>query len=187
MKKLIFFTVVLCIGTALWGEENPDRVGIPQPIAIEPPVKEVFVPKDPMIAGLLSVQLPGLGQIYCRRYLRGLTYLTSEIGCFVLAGTMAGLETQIYSWDAWNEETSEKRKLTQKVTISKWDELSGLERAGIVGLIFGGVGLHIWNVIDAYNLAQEHNQRLGWLDNIDVKLGFKESDPLLELAVFKKF
>lgn len=172
-------------GSTLLGEEPNTLQKALEP---SPPIKAIFVPKDPLIAGLLSVEFPGLGQIYCRRYLRGITFLSSEIGCFVLAGAMAGLETQIYSWDATNAETEEKRELTQKVTISKWDELSGLERAGVEGLVLGGICLHIWNVIDAYNIAQEHNQRLGWLDNIDVKLGFlKENDPLLELTLSRKF
>ena len=47
--------------------------------------------------------------------------------------------------------------------------------------------MYVWNVMDAYNLAQEHNQRFGWLNNVDVKLGFQENNPSLELALFKKF
>jgi TM2 domain-containing membrane protein YozV len=61
-----------------------------------------IVPKDPLIAGLLSAQCPGLGQIYCRKYLRGIAFLTTEIGCFVLSAALAGTESVEYSWNAVN-------------------------------------------------------------------------------------
>ena len=144
-KKFIFLSLVLCIGTIVCGEEKPaglpdnGAIGVPVvtiPTAVRP-IKGVFIPKDPMIAGLLSVELPGLGQVYCRRYLRGITFFSSEIGCFVLAGTIIGFETKTYSWPATNETTGEKQ-LTQNVTISKWDDLSGVGRGAAVGLILGG-------------------------------------------------
>lgn len=190
MRKIILFAVGMFMGSFLFGQERGEMRDERWEIR-ELGKEEFIVPKDPLIAGLLSVQYPGLGQIYCRRYLRGITYFASEIGCFLLATTMAGIETKEYSWRAIHkdEETGEvdTLDLTQRETIWKWDELSGLERTGVVGLILGGIGLHIWNVIDAYHLAQEHNQRLGWLNNIDVKLGFKDNDLSLELAVLKKF
>ena len=207
MRKIVFLIVANILSSSLlFGNETlQDRcndvivslpsergtTGINSPLTIaglEVMEKEgLVVPKDPLIAGLLSVQLPGLGQIYCRHYLRGITYLAGEIGCYILAAELVGLETHQYAWTARNEETGEERKLTQEITINKWNDLSGLERTGVVSLIIGGIGLHIWNVIDAYHLAQEHNIRLGWVENIDVQLGFKDSTPSLKFAVSKKF
>jgi TM2 domain-containing membrane protein YozV len=147
-----------------------------------------IVPKDPLIAGLLSAQCPGLGQIYCRKYLRGVGFLATEIGCFVLSAAVAGTESVEYSWDAVNEETGEERKITTKETISKWDELEGFERAAVKGLILAGVGMHIWGVIDAYHTAQTHNrQLLGWAKNVDVELGFKDNSPSLKVVATKSF
>ena len=200
MKKFVLLAVAgIFLGSVVLGNETPSKEAslsekgitattLPQEnlfVAIEK--RGIIVPKDPLIAGLLSVQCPGLGQIYCRRYLRGITYFASEIGCFILSAKLAGVETCQYAWMAENEDTGEKRKLTQEISISKWDDLSGFERAGVVGLIFGGIGLHIWNVIDAYHLAKEHNIRLGWVENIDVQLGFKDNAPSIKLAVSKNF
>ncbi len=200
MKKFVLLAVAgMFLGSAVFGNETPSKevsssekgitaTILPQEnlfVAIEK--RGIIIPKDPLIAGLLSVQCPGLGQIYCRRYLRGITYFAGEIGCFILSAKLVGLEARTYTWTAINEETGEDRTLTQEVNISKWDDLSGFERAGVVGLIFGGVGLHIWNVIDAYYLAQEHNLRLGWIENIDVQLGFKDNAPSIKLAVSTNF
>lgn len=165
---------------------NPDLEKTIKTEAISLEKKSIFIPKDPLIAGLLSAEFPGLGQIYCRRYLRGVTFVASELGCVILGCAIAGVETKQYSWTAVNEEGKEK-ELTKKETISKWDDLSGLERAGVVGLFLGGVGLHIWNVIDAYNLAQEHNQKLSWIRDVDLQIGLKDDAPFLKLATSKKF
>jgi hypothetical protein len=150
--------------------------------------KEPVIPKDPMIAGLLSVQCPGLGQIYCRQYLRGTAYLVSEIGCFVTAATLAGVEIREYSWAAINEGSSRERTLTTREIVDEWDDLSGLSRAGVVGFVLAGVALHVWNVIDAYDLAEDHNQQvLCWIRDIDVRLRFEEKELLVKVALSKKF
>ncbi len=203
MKKIILFTLLsVLLGNITFGSDisreksSSLEKGITATILPQEKFLDIgndlgkggiIIPKDPLIAGLLSVQCPGLGQIYCRNYLRGVTYFAGEIGCFVLAAKLAGVETRQYIWSAINEETEEERTLTQEVTINKWDDLSGFERAGVTGLILGGIGLHVWNVIDAYNLAHEHNMRLGWIDNIDVQLGFKDSTPSVKFAVSTNF
>ena len=142
--------------------------------------------KDPLIAGLLSVQFPGLGQIYCQKYLRGLSYLSCEIGCFITAAAIAGYEVKEYKYIV-EDIAGNKFELTVNEEITKWDTLSGIEKTAVVSLIIGGIGLHIWNVMDAYHLAQRHNQRLGWIRNIDVQLGFEDETPTLKVAVSKKF
>lgn len=193
MKKLILLGILGLLASNLLLAENTAPVTNPEMEktlqaglgSVEK--KALIIPKDPLIAGLLSVEFPGLGQIYCRRYLRGMAFLSSEIGCFVLATALLGVETKEYSWKAVNEETSEIRELIQKVQINKWDDLSGLERAGVVGLFMGGIGLHIWNVIDAYNVAQDHNQKLCWIRDVDLQIGLKDEGPFLKLQTKKKF
>ena len=184
MSKKIMFLVA--IGTIFWGSViSGNDISVD---AVKPEKKAgVIVPKDPLIAGLLSTQCPGLGQIYCRRYLRAVAYLVGEMGCFVLASAIAGAETKEYSYTVTDEDGKE-HKLTRKETIDKWDELGGGERAGAVGLMLAGVGIYIWNVIDAYNLAHKYNEeRLGWIRDVDVQLGFKDNGPSLKLAVSNKF
>ncbi|MFA5032016.1 MAG: hypothetical protein WC614_03250 [bacterium] len=192
MKRKLFFMMVSVFFTGmLFGQENSSTLS-PE---IEKTIKKeisymdrnpLFIPKDPLVAGLFSITCPGLGQIYCQKYLRGVTYFASEMGCFILASTLAGTKNVEYTWTA-TDENGEEKELTTTETINKWDELSGLERAGVVGLIMGGVGIHIWNIRDAYNLAQEHNQRLSWIGNVDLQLGFKNDNPGLKLETSKTF
>ncbi|MDD5530842.1 MAG: hypothetical protein PHX21_12565 [bacterium] len=190
-RKLFFMMVSIFVTGLLFGQENSSTVS-PE---IEKTIKKeinymdrspLFIPKDPLVAGLFSITCPGLGQIYCQRPMRGVTYFASEMGCFILASALAGTKNVEYTWTA-TDENGEEKELTTTETINKWDELSGLERAGVVGLIMGGVGIHIWNIMDAYHLAQDHNQRLSWLGNVDLQLGFKNDNPGLKLETSKTF
>ncbi|MBI4722238.1 MAG: hypothetical protein HY769_04460 [Candidatus Stahlbacteria bacterium] len=136
-----------------------------------------IIPKDPLIAGLMSILSPGLGQIYCQKYVRGVAFLGGEIGCFVLASTIAGVRNKEYTYIV-TDEAGIDHKLTRSETISNWADLTELEKGCVVGLILSGVGVHIWNIIDAYYLAQKHNrEHLGWLMNIDMQLGYGTSRP----------
>ena len=147
-----------------------------------------IIPKDPLIAGLMSILSPGLGQIYCQNYIRGLAFIGGEIGCFVLASKIAGVRIKEYTYMVVTDEDGREHKLTQKETISNWDDLAGVEKAGVVGLILSGIGVHIWNVIDAYYLAQKHNrEQLGWLMKMDMQLGYRDNNHSIGIAVATSF
>jgi hypothetical protein len=181
-RRTVFLAGAIFLGAVVSADEMMIEKGF------ELQRKAPVIPKDPMIAGLLSVQCPGLGQIYCRQYLRGTAYLVSEIGCFVTAAALAGVEVRGYSWAAINEESSEERTLATREMVSEWDDLSGLSRAGVVGFALTGVALHVWNALDAYHLAQDHNQQmLCWIRDIDVQLRFEEKELLVKVALSKKF
>jgi hypothetical protein len=191
MKKGIFLIMSIFFAGLLFGQETSSNVSPEIEKNIKKEISSIgrnpfFIPKDPLVAGLFSITCPGLGQIYCQKYLRGTIFFASEMGCFILASTLAGTKNVEYTWTATNEDGEEK-ELTKTETINKWDELSGLERAGVVGLIMGGIGIHIWNIMDAYHIAQEHNQRLSWIGNVDLQLGFKNDNPGLKLETSKTF
>ncbi|MBI4723227.1 MAG: hypothetical protein HY769_09605 [Candidatus Stahlbacteria bacterium] len=154
------------------------------PTKVEQPI---IVPKDPIIAGLLSAQYTGLGQIYCRKYVRGITFFMSELGSFALASAIAGMGIKEYSYMVIDN-NGEEHRLTRYEIISKWDELSGISKTGVVSLVITGIGIHIWNVIDAYQIAYMYSwDRLSWIRAIDIQISYKYDSPLLKVAVSKDF
>jgi TM2 domain-containing membrane protein YozV len=96
--------------------------------------REIMVAKDPLLAAILSTDMPGLGQFYCREYLKAFGFALGVLVCGTTAYLIAG----------------EK----------KWDDLEDGERAAFVGSVLIGIGIYIWNVVDAYRSADRFNFRL---------------------------
>ncbi len=94
--------------------------------------REVMIPKDPFLGGALSLVLPGTGQAYCGKWLKGVGFLAGALVCYGMSGSIG--ENEDLKEDA--------RKLG-----------SGL-------FALAGIAIHAWSVIDGVNTANVHNRRL---------------------------
>jgi len=95
--------------------------------------REIMIPKDPFLGGALSLVLPGTGQAYCGKWLKGAGFLLGTFLCYSFAGAA----------------TNEESKLSE--------DAKGPVGGGFLLL---GLGLHAWSVIDGVNTANAHNRRL---------------------------
>lgn len=137
------------------GEEpSGDEIQISQsgPIVVEKTSKEILIPKDPVIGAFLSFSIPGLGQVYAKKYLRGAFFFGTEAACFIAAGAlvniMGGYEYEIDDTD--NE--------THLLEGSDFETLSDGAKAAVISTVVLGVALHIWNTVDAYHQAEKYNR-----------------------------
>jgi hypothetical protein len=90
----------------------------------------VGAPKKPMVAGFLSAIVPGLGQLYCRAWGKGVAFLLAGLG----ADSVFGVTTGMFEW-------LRSRVFPQPVGLF------------IVGsLLLSGVA--IWSILDATRTAK---------------------------------
>lgn len=128
------------------------------------------LPKDPVIAMYLSATVPGLGQIYTGDKKRGFLFMASIIGAFGAAYASyepAQLHLADYDQTAFGGNSD---GLISTTEAKNWDDrkfedtaLDRLSTGRKVGLATGaavGVGLYIWNVLDARTRAHGHNRQL---------------------------
>jgi|GEM_PF-1443709 len=159
MKHTILLTVVilLFIVSAGWAQDNNDDTGITDKPEVRTIVKtKVIVAKDPTLAGLLSAQFPGVGQMYCRKWLKGGIFL---LGTAALYGTANEFSTRA------NADTLTQDERDKNAAVA-------------AGFFIGGLAVHVWNVIDAIKTAERYNKQK--IDQhtvrdklfFDVKLGF---------------
>jgi TM2 domain-containing membrane protein YozV len=127
--------------------------------------------KDPLIAGYLSATLPGLGQFYAGHKKRGILFLTSIVGAFGSAYafyepaelTLADYDDASFggNGDGLLSTTEVRNWEDHKFEDDAIDRLSDGRKAGLVISAVTGLGLYIWNVLDAPKQARDHNRQLG--------------------------
>jgi hypothetical protein len=100
--------------------------------------REIIIPKDPILAGLLSAQLPGVGQMYCGQWIKGGFFLLSSVSLYGFA-------------NEFNEKANDE-------TLSE-EERKDNENIATV-LVLSGLLVHAWNIFDAYKTAGVYNRRL---------------------------
>ena len=109
-------------------------------------------------ASLLSATMPGLGQAYADNYIKATLFLTAEIGVFALASyniarALHYRNHHLFSTGFYDERTS---------TFLDRDQVrSRMADHGIRGTLFliTGIGLHVWNIVDASHTAEDYNNR----------------------------
>ncbi len=101
--------------------------------------------KDPILASSISWYIPGGGQFYSGNFKKGMFFLTTETALFI---TTLGLVTN-YSYDIGNGFLVDaKTDVTLKDKQLAW---------GLGGLL---LGLHIYNIVDAYKTAKNYNDKI---------------------------
>jgi len=105
-------------------------------------VKQFGDPYNPVLAGVASYFIPGLGQMICDEDSRGLAFLGGYVGCFAL---MTWGYTEMYVSIVDNLENS-----TYTPSTMKGSEKMAL---GVAGML--GIGL--WSIVDAVHVAKVNN------------------------------
>lgn len=101
-----------------------------------------YVPrKDPAVACLLSVAVPGLGQIYNGQIGKGILFMAGTLGTLTLAAATCGHSYYDYYSNSYYNSNNN----------------NGIAAASLVAMI----GIYIWNIIDAPVSANKINRENG--------------------------
>jgi hypothetical protein len=130
----------------------------------------IEIPKDPLVAMYLSATLPGLGQIYAGKKIRGFVFMASVIGAFATAYASyepALLELSDYDKAAFGGNadglisTGEAQNWQEsKYQDTAFDTLSDGRKAGVITGAIAGATMYLWNIFDARAQAHDHNRAL---------------------------
>ena len=118
-----------------------------------------YPPKTARTAILLSATLPGLGQTYSGRPVRGLTFLAAGLGLIAAAGFNIDravhyndlsdrFNTGFYDPHDDNFLTADQMRVKAR----------GHAQFGVLFLA-SGIGVYIWNIFDAAKTVNEYNER----------------------------
>lgn len=106
----------------------------------------------------LSTFMPGLGQAYAGNYMKATLFLSSELGTFALAGyniarALHYNKQNVFETGFLDARTGEFLTYEQGRT-RMWNHtlFSGV-------FLATGIGLHIWNMLDAPKTAEAYNSR----------------------------
>jgi TM2 domain-containing membrane protein YozV len=131
---------------------------------------EIELYKDPLVATYLSATLPGLGQFYAGHKKRGVLFLASIVGAFGSAYafyeparlTLADYDDASFggNGDGLLSTTEVQNWEDHKFEDDALDRLSDGRKAGLLISAAVGLGLYVWNVIDAPKQANAHNRQL---------------------------
>ena len=106
----------------------------------------------------LSTLMPGLGQAYAGNYMKATLFLSSELGAFALAGyniarALHYNKQNVFETGFLDARTGEFLTYDQGRT-RMWNHtfFSGV-------FLATGIGLHIWNILDAPKTAEAYNSR----------------------------
>ncbi len=113
---------------------------------INPIFCDVLEKKDPFLAGVLSWYMPGLGQFYAGKYLKGSIFWIVENTLFMSAVlTVADMNFSVNKDIGFQFNIQPKESLTKKQTT-----------IGISLFISYGI-FHIYNVVDAVRTVKKRN------------------------------
>ena len=123
------------------------------------PHAERYYPElDVKRAARLSTFMPGLGQAYASNYMKATLFLSAELGNFALAGyniarALHYNKQNVFETGFLDARTGEFLTYEQGQT-RMWNHtfLSGV-------FLATGIGLHIWNILDAPKTAEAYNNR----------------------------
>ncbi len=106
----------------------------------------------------LSTLMPGLGQAYAGNYIKATLFLSSELGAFALAGyniarALHYKERNVFETGFLDARTGEFL-IHEQGRTRMWNHtfFSGV-------FLATGIGLHIWNILDAPKTAEAYNRR----------------------------
>jgi len=134
--------------------------------------------KDPNLAVILSVGLPGVGQYYVGEWQKGVAFLGGVAASLVAVG-LAGdnLSLTVEDYDKLERggnndgvvDVDEFRQW-EKDPRRDFNDLSTARKAIIFGGLGTALGLYVWNIVDAHSSAIEYNRRL-YAELTGVRLG----------------
>ena len=192
MKKyliLLLFTFLTIVSTQMEvlsvEHQTPDKKQISKPQVprvkqdtkakpmyplFRPHSKQYYPERSSLKASLLSASMPGLGQAYADNYLKATLFLTAEIGVFSLAGYNIARALHYRNHDSFGTGFYDERTGN---FLNKDQVRSRMADHGIRGSLFliTGIGLHVWNILDASKTAKEYNNRRIFVQTQQTKRG----------------
>ena len=109
-------------------------------------------------AARLSMLMPGLGQAYAGNYTKATLFLTFELGTFALAGYHIARALHYNDQDVF--ETGFKDIRTDEFFTHEQGRTRMRNHTFFSGVFLAtGIGLHIWNILDAPKTAEAYNNR----------------------------
>lgn len=113
---------------------------------------------DVQKATRLSALMPGFGQAYAGNYTKATLFLTAELGTFALAGY--NLARALHYNDHGDFETGFHDPRTGEFLNADQARARMINHTFFGGIfLLTGIGLHIWNVLDAPKTASAYNNR----------------------------
>lgn len=106
--------------------------------------REYDDPFNPVLAGVSSYFLPGLGQMISGETARGFAFLGGTYGCYILAGVGMAMAGTFDYYDYYNGQQYSDSRATSGAIL------------GIIGIL-GGMSLHIYSIVDAVQVAKVNN------------------------------
>ena len=152
-NKVVFLLLICFIFSFLHAEEKEEIASIREIIEVR---KSIVIPKDPVVAALLAVQYPGLGQVYCGKYWRAAGIFVGEIVLVGAGITLRGEKKEKFTYAVIDSATGDSVYLEAEKTVitEKTDQQKMFGNA----LLISAVGIHIWQIFDAYHQANVHNR-----------------------------
>jgi len=95
--------------------------------------QEIMLPKDPFLAGALSLVMPGTGQAYCGKWFKGLGFLAGSILSYGFASAVGNDSARLQP---------------------------AARTTGSAALLLLGLTIHGWSVLDAVHSADANNRML---------------------------
>ena len=143
-----------------------ETLGTDRRVTGVPAEKLIF--KDPMIAGLMSASLPGLGQVYTGNRGRGLMFFLGTVGAFGATAAFAHpADLDLVDYDRV-EYGGNGDGLMSVTELDNWEEgefqddafgdLSTGRKIGAITSAATGLGLYIWNIIDARRGTRDYTR-----------------------------
>jgi hypothetical protein len=109
-------------------------------------------------AARLSMLMPGLGQAYAGNYTKATLFLTFELGTFALAGYNIARALHYNDQDVF--ETGFQDIRTGEFLTHEQGRTRMRNHTFFSGVFLAtGIGLHIWNILDAPKTAEAYNNR----------------------------
>ena len=145
-------------GSVLPRDRNKPTDSLGYPL-FRPHASKYYPPKTARTAILLSATLPGLGQTYAGRPVRGLTFLAAGIGLMALSGFNLDRAVNYGNLsDRFN--TGFYDPYDNSFLTADQGRVKSRTHAQF-GVLFlaSGIGVYIWNIFDAAKTVDQYNER----------------------------
>ena len=120
--------------------------------------KRYYPEIDVKRAARLSTFMPGLGQAYAGNYTKATLFLTVELGTFALAGYNIARALHYNEQDVF--ETGFQDIRTGEFLTPEQGRARMQNHTFFSGVFLAtGIGLHVWNILDASKTAETYNNR----------------------------
>lgn len=167
ISQIIFHTQILAAEESQYQKyitklKKQDNSGIDNNNPVYPlyrPHSDQYYPtRSTSKATILSATMPGLGQAYADNYLKAVVFLTAEIGVFSLASYNIA---RAFHYKEHNEFSTGFFDEKTNMFLDRDQIDSRIADHTLRGTLFliTGIGIHIWNILDASKTAENFNNR----------------------------